>query len=124
MGWTECPIEEVPAEVAAERPPRPRKRTAARKRRDYERHLARWGSHAEAAARTGVDARTARRWREDPAFEERCTQARAIYREVVVGEAYRRVTAPDATPVWYRGRQVGHIRRFSTAMLMRLLDRL
>jgi hypothetical protein len=68
--------------------------------------------------------RTARRWREDPAFEERCTQARAIYREVVVGEAYRRVTAPDATPVWYRGRQVAHIRRFSTAMLMRLLDRL
>lgn len=124
MGWSECPIGEVPAEVPAGRPPAPRRRTLARKKRDYERHLMRWGSHAEAAARTGVDARTSRRWREEPAFARRCVQALSIYREAITDEAYRRVTAPDCTSVWYRGRQVGHVRRFSVALLMRLLERM
>ena len=42
--WSSVPRDEVPAEVLAERPPAPRKRTLARKQYDYERHLARWGN--------------------------------------------------------------------------------
>jgi len=124
MGWHSCPIEEVPAEALAGKPPAPRKRTLARKKYDYERHLARWGNHADAAARTGVDERTARRWREEPGFRARCELALHFYREAIAEEAHRRATAPQYRPVWYRGRQIGHVRRFNDRLLMRLIERL
>jgi hypothetical protein len=124
MGWSGCPIEEVPAEVLAEKPPAPRKRTLARKKYDYERHLVRWGNHAEAAARTGVDERTARRWREEPGFRARCELALQFYRDAIEEEAHRRATVPQYKPVWYRGRQIGHLRRFNDRLLLRLVARL
>ncbi len=124
MVWSGCPIEEVAAEVLTEKPPAPRKRTLARKKYDYERHLVRWGNHAEAAARTGVDERTARRWREEPGFRARCDLALQLYREAIEEEAHRRATEPQYKPVWYRGRQVGHLRRFNDRLLLRLVARL
>ncbi|TAJ37955.1 MAG: hypothetical protein EPO55_17170 [Reyranella sp.] len=124
MGWSKCPIDEVPAEVLAERPPAPRKRTLARKKYDYERHLARWGNHADAAARTGVDERTARRWRAEPGFRARCDLALKFYRETIEMETHRRVETPQVKPIWYRGRQVGHIRRFNDRLLLRLIARM
>ncbi len=125
MAWTHCPIEEVPAEVLAEKPPTPRKRTLATRKRDYERHLMRWGCHLDAAARAGVDPRTARRWREDdPEFARRCDVALAIYIERVEEEAFERATRPQFRATWYRGRQIGHLRRVNDAMLIRLLRRL
>lgn len=124
MVWSGCPIEEVPAEVLAQKPPAPRKRTLARKKYDYERHLARWGNHAEAAARTGVDERTARRWRQVPEFQARCELALQFYREAIEEETHRRATAPQYKPVWYRGRQIGHLRRFNDRLLLRLISRL
>jgi len=124
MDWSSCPIEEVPAEVLAEKPPAPRKRTLARKKYDYERHLARCGNYAEAAARTGVDERTARRWREEPGFQARCELALQFYREAIAEETHRRVMAPQVKPVWYRGRQIGHLRRFNDRLLMRLIARM
>lgn len=124
MGWYSVPCEEVPAEVLAEKPPAPRKRTRARKKYDYERHLARWGNHADAAARTGVDERTARRWREEPLFRARCELALRFYREAIEEEAHRRATTPEVKPIWHRGRQVGHIRRFNDRLLLRLIARL
>ncbi len=124
MGWYSVPCEEVPAEVLAEKPPAPRKRTRARKKYDYERHLARWGNHADAAARTGVDERTARRWREEPLFRARCELALQFYREAIEEEAHRRATTPEVKPIWHRGRQVGHIRRFNDRLLLRLIARL
>ena len=125
MGWTYCPIEEVPDEVLAEKPPAPRKRTLTRKKRDYERHLERWGCHLDAAARAGVDPRTARRWREsDPDFARRCDVSLSIYIERVEEEADIRATRPQFRATWYRGRQIGHVRRLNDAMLMRLLCRL
>jgi hypothetical protein len=41
----------------------PKRPSLARRKRDFLRHLLRWGSMSEAAARTGVDRRTAHRWR-------------------------------------------------------------
>ncbi len=125
MSWMYCPIEEVPTEVLAEKPPAPRKRTLARKKRDYERHLTRWGCHLDAAARAGVDPRTARRWREDdPEFARRCDVSLAIYIDRVEEEASNRATRPQFRATWYRGRQISHVRRVNDAMLMRLLRRL
>ena len=125
MGWSRCPVEEVPAEVLAQKPPAPRRRTLARKKRDYERHLMRWGCHLDAAARAGVDPRTARRWREaDPEFARRCDLALSLYIEKVEEEAGVRATTPQFRTTWYRGRQIGHVRRFNDMMLIRLLRRL
>ena len=125
MGWTHCPIEEVPAEVLAEKPPAPRKRTLTRRKRDYERHLERWGCHLDAAARAGVDPRTARRWREaDPEFARRCDVSLTNYIERVEEEAFERSARVQYRVTWYRGRQISHVRRVNDAMLMRLLRRL
>ena len=122
MAWTHCPIEEVPAEVLAEKPPAPRKRTLATKKRDYERHLMRWGCHLDAAARAGVDPRTARRWREDdPEFARRCDVALAIYIERVEEEAFERATRPQFRATWYRGRQIGHIGRANDRIVAALM---
>jgi hypothetical protein len=41
----------------------PKRPSLAHRKRDFLRHLFRWGSMSEAAARTGIDRRTAHRWR-------------------------------------------------------------
>lgn len=122
--WSSVPRNEVPAEVLEQAPPKPRKRTRARKKYDYERHLARWGNHAEAAARTGIDERTARRWRQEPGFGRRCEVALQVYREKIMEETYRRTEVPHYKPIWHRGRQIGHLQRFNDRLLMRLIERL
>jgi hypothetical protein len=124
MSWSYVSREEVPEEVLSRTPPRPRRRTTARKQADYERHLRRWGSHAEAAARTGIDARTSRRWREEAAFARRCEQALAEYRQIVMMEVSRRMRNPEYRPIWHRGRQIGHLRRFNDRLMLRLIARL
>src|SRR5947207_74705 len=125
MGWTYCPPEQVPAELLAQRSPAPGRKTRSRLRADFIRHLTRWGCYRDAAARTGIDERTARRWREwDPEFARRCDVALGTHHEYVRGEAYRRVMNPEVKPVWHRGREVGHVQRVTDAMLMRLLGRL
>ena len=124
MSWSYVSREEVPEEVLAQAPPKPRRRTTARKQADYERHLLRWGSHAEAAARTGIDARTSRRWRKEPAFARRCEMALAEYRHAVMMEVSRRMANPEVRPIWHRGRQIGHLRRFNDRLLLRLIARL
>ena len=79
----------------------------------------------DAAARAGVDPRTARRWREaDPVFARRCDLSLALYIEKVEEEAEIRATTPQFRATWYRGRQVGHVRRVNDMMLVRLLRRL
>ena len=125
MSWTHCPIEEVPAEVLAEKPPAPRKRTLTRKKRDYEHYLAPWGCHLDAAARAGVDPSTVRRWRRaDPYFARRCDVSLALYIERVEEEAHRRADRPQFRATWYRGRQIDRVRQINDTMLMRLLRRL
>jgi len=125
MGWSDCPPEDVPDKVAAEAPPRPRKRSRASRKLAYCQALARWGSHADAAAAAGVTDRTARRWREEDAvFGTRSRIALEIWRDDVQLAAMHRAETPEVRPVWHRGRQVGHIKRFNTTLLMRLLDRL
>lgn len=122
MVWSSVPPEDVPAELLAEPPPPPRKRTLARKMADYERHLLRWGSHAEAAARTGITTRTSRRWREDAEFARRCKSVLGMYRDAIRMEACWRAETPEYKPVWHRGRQIGHLRRMNTTLLLRLLE--
>ena len=105
--------------------PPPRKKTRATRKRAYCRHLMRWGCHAEAAARAGITDRTARRWRdEDAEFYLRCQAALDLYRSEIWQTAFHRAETPEVKPVWYRGRQIGHIKRFNDTLLLRLVGRL
>jgi hypothetical protein len=125
MGWTDCSLSDVPREVLGEAPPPPRKRSRASRKLAYCHALTRWGNHADAAAAAGITDRTARRWREDDAaFGTRCRIALEMWRDDVWLAAQARVETPEVKPVWHRGRQIGHIKRFNTTLLMRLLDRL
>jgi len=111
--------------MTEELPPPPRKKTRATRKRDYCRHLMRWGCHAEAAARAGVTDRTARRWREEDAeFFARCRAALDFYHAEIWQVARHRATKPDVKTVWYRGRPIGHIGRFNDTLLLRLVGRL
>lgn len=81
--------------------------TPGRRRAAFLRHLQRCTSVAEAAARTGIDRRTAQRWyRKHPAFAKRwddiVTQRRRLATENVVlgADGIER-------PVFYRGKKVG-----------------
>ena len=100
----------------------PRRPSLARRKRDFLRHLLRWGSMSEAAARTGVDRRTAHRWRaEDEAFDQACRERLTLRRQKIVLAAIDRVENPKTRPVLYRGRQIGHIGRANDRIVAALM---
>lgn len=99
----------------------PKKPSLARRKRDFLRHLFRWGSMSEAAARTGIDRRTAHRWREqDATFDEDCRNRLQWRREEILMAARHRLGNPKTRPVLYRGRQIGHIGRANDTLLIAL----
>jgi hypothetical protein len=96
-----------------------RRPSLARLKRDFLRHLYRWGSMSEAAARTGVDRRTAHRWREqDERFDFDCRERLQWRRIEILQAASHRALNPRSRPVLYRGRQIGHIARFNDALML------
>jgi len=99
-----------------------RRPSLARRKRDFLRHLLRWGSMSEAAARTGVDRRTAHRWRaEDETFDHDCRERLKWRRETILLAAMDRVENPRTRPLLYRGRQIGHIGRANDRIVAALM---
>ncbi|MBX9943850.1 MAG: hypothetical protein K2Y40_07200 [Reyranella sp.] len=100
----------------------PKKPSLARRKRDFLRHLLRWGSMSEAAARTGIDRRTAHRWRAaDAAFDHGCRECLERRRHAIRLAAMDRVDNPKTRPVLYRGRQIGHIGRANDRIVAALM---
>jgi len=100
----------------------PKRPSLARRKRDFLRHLLRWGSMSEAAARTGVDRRTAHRWRtEDETFDHDCRERLTWRRQTILLAAMDRVKNPRTRPVLYRGRQIGHIGRANDRIVAALM---
>ncbi len=100
----------------------PKRPSLARRKRDFLRHLLRWGSMSEAAARTGVDRRTAHRWRaEDETFDQDCRERLTWRRQQILLAAMDRVKNPRTRPVLYRGRQIGHIGRANDRIVAALM---
>ncbi len=94
----------------------------AHRKRDFLRHLFRWGSMSEAAARTGIDRRTAHRWSaQDAQFDLGCCDRLEWRRTDILHAAAQRVNNPKVRPVLYRGRQIGHIARASDTLMVALL---
>ena len=100
----------------------PKRPSLARRKRDFLRHLHRWGSMSEAAARTGVDRRTAHRWRQqDETFDHDCRERLKWRRQTILLAAMDRVENPRTRPVLYRGRQIGHIGRANDRIVAALM---
>ena len=100
----------------------PKRPSLARRKRYFLRHLFRWGSMSEAAARTGIDRRTAHRWREqDARFDQACRECFILRRQKIVLAAIDRVENPKTRPVLYRGRQIGHIGRANDRIVAALM---
>ncbi|MBX9947241.1 MAG: helix-turn-helix domain-containing protein [Reyranella sp.] len=103
----------------------PRKRVGWRLRVTFLGNLARGRSIAEAAARTGIDETTARRWRKKfPAFDAKWTEilegrARCGREDFVLRAGEPRVTQR----YFFRGRQVGELVRHDDRALMFLMQR-
>jgi hypothetical protein len=77
---------------------------------------------SEAAARTGVDRRTAHRWcAEDEAFDQACREQLTYRRQKILLAAIDRVENPKTRPVLYRGRQIGHIGRANDRIVAALM---
>ena len=77
---------------------------------------------SEAAVRTGIDRRTAHRWRaEDEAFDQACREQLTYRRQKIVLAAMDRVENPKTRPVLYRGRQIGHIGRANDRLVAALM---
>ncbi len=85
--------------------------------------LARSGKVTASARSAGVDASTVyEARRHDPAFEAAFEEARAVAGFRLLDEALRRGVTGYLEPVYQRGEKVGSIRRYSDALLIRLLE--
>lgn len=111
-------VEPAPAPAPAQRPSR------ARQQSFFLRQLTRTGSQIEAAARTGITARTVRRWRAgNVVFAVRYDEALAARRELLEDLAMRRALGAEQRPAFHRGKPVAIDERHNDAMLMRVLAR-
>lgn len=107
---------------------RPTNRTPAETERDQDLYL-------EVLSRTGAVIRSAEEvpgltynvvsnWREkDPAFRERMNEAKARFGERLEAEALRRGALGVEEPVFYRGRQVATVKKYSDRLLELILKK-
>ena len=123
MGGKPRPQEPVPFTGLVIRRGR-RLSTPARLRAAFLYHLARCGSVKEAAARAGVDRRTAQRWRErHPAFDRRWTKILETRRQEVLDDVIMDANTEETRPIYFRGRQIGVAPKRDRALRLYLLKR-
>jgi len=73
-------------------------------------------------AASGVTRSTLYEWRDtDPVFAEAWREAKSDIRDALEAEAYRRAVHGDDVPVYYRGEEIGAVRKFSDTLLIFLL---
>jgi hypothetical protein len=98
--------------------------TPARLRAAFLYYLRRCGSVKEAAARAGIDRRTAQRQRDrHPAFDARWTNIVEGRRREVLDDVIMDADTEETRPIYYRGRQVGVAPKRDRALRLYLLKR-
>lgn len=96
--------------------------TPARRRAAFLRHLARCRTVTEAAARTGIDRRTAQRWyNQYPAFAARWLQVVETRRRQAVENVVLAADHAEMRQVYYRGRKIGEYLHRDRALDLYLL---
>lgn len=92
------------------------------KRSEFLSALADCGNVADAARQTGIARNALYLWkRDDPGFAEEWEAALTAGGENLEEEAIRRARDGWEEPVWYKGDQVGTVRRYSDTLLIFLL---
>lgn len=96
--------------------------TPGRRRAAFLRHLARCRTITEAAARTGIDRRTAQRWYNTiPAFAARWRQIVETRRRMATENVVLAADHVEMKPVFYRGRKIAEYTRRDRALDLYLL---
>ncbi|HRW52646.1 MAG TPA: hypothetical protein P5081_07145, partial [Phycisphaerae bacterium] len=86
------------------------------------RRVAAHGCFAIACREAGISATTLKNWRRaDPEFAEALEVSRAEAAELLEMEAHRRAVKGVKEPVYHQGKVVGHVRKYSDALLTTLL---
>ncbi len=84
--------------------------------------LAATGNVSDSAATTGYGRRSVYEWRDkDEEFKARWNEALAKAGDVLEAEARRRAVEGWEEPVFYRGKSVGKVRKYSDTLLIFLL---
>ena len=79
------------------------------------------GVIAYAAEAAKVNRRSHYRWLQDPVYAEAFAQAEEVAGETLIAEARRRAVQGVAEPVYYLGKVVGSIQKYSDNLLMFLI---
>lgn len=97
-------------------------RTSKRQRqRAFLKAYASAGNLAVAAQAADVDRSAVYRWQKEPKFADQFEQAREEAADRLEAEALRRARSGVDEPVFYRGVQVGSVRKYSDTLLIFLL---
>lgn len=99
---------------------RARARTEARQQA-FVRAFEEAGTVTAACTLTRTGRRTIYDWARDPTFADAFDRARDVVADRLEAECRRRAMGTDA-PVYYRGQVVGHLRKYSDALLLALLN--
>ncbi len=92
------------------------------KREAFLRNLEETGLSLKSARLAGAQLRALQRYKEtDPEFRDAWSDALAGFRESLEQELYRRAVEGVLEPVFYKGVQIGTIRRFSDKLLEMLV---
>jgi hypothetical protein len=89
------------------------------KKRGFLAAFSQYGNVTRAAEAAGCDRHSHALWlKKDPAYAEAFEQAKAMACDRIEQEIYRRGVEGWDEPVWYEGRQVGMLRRYSDTLLI------
>ena len=93
----------------------------AEKKRRFLSHLASSGKVGESANFAGIHRRTAGKWKvKDPDFNKGWIEASLIASTILEDEMFRRGHDGVLEPVYYLGRVVGHVQKYSDKLLIEL----
>lgn len=88
------------------------------KQKRYLDALARSGLPVHARRVAGIEKKTVIRWMENPTFANAAEEAREMAVEVLEDECDRRAIRGTEEPIYWRGKKVGSVRKYSDALLM------
>lgn len=101
---------------------RARELSLAQRKERFLKELVKRANVSSSAKAAGVDRGTPYRWREsDPEFAEAWDAAVEVAVDALEAEAWRRAATGVLEPVFQKGEQVGHIRRYSDTLMITLL---
>lgn len=110
--------------VTVDKKPDKRRKFSSPQRKRFLKHFAATGLHYQSADAAGVTGETVyQELRRNPDFKIQYQEAKERHSELVVQELKRRAIVGVDKPVFYKGRNVGHVREYSDRLMELLVKR-